>query len=432
MSNERLNIPKQLKVGYQKRTDTYSGKLAYVTYIDKKGKVAKHMSWEHWRSKEMDVNDYDNVPTEGFVLNKRVGGHKSGWNFRQTKCRVFDPRGFEIEISMENLLYILQECTSTKGKGLEGEFVYAWQGPELILLPVCSEDYKASSELIEKTEKITMKDLKIGSAYKGKESDYLVYIGKMEWYLWQDKQEVVSGSSYYRRYRNWNELKKVILPTFFDPKDRIFRGYKNMEKLDYLIDTDVITMDDVAGYCENFKETSAYQNQFIKEPAINDSLDNWNEYVEKNDNYSWGEYLIMKRPTDENIIVMRGERKKRYQNKSYTEWLYENKISYYTSQEEKERAEKEFNDNCKTVYTFKNLGYVQYKMGKLEFVERNDDYGTLIVLTDKDWEYISDGNSRHFSFLTNEGKKIKMGYYGSMSSPTCKVSENVPLPENNF
>jgi hypothetical protein len=34
-------------------------------------------------------------------------------------------RGFEFEISIPNLLYILQECTSTKGKGLDGEFVYA-------------------------------------------------------------------------------------------------------------------------------------------------------------------------------------------------------------------------------------------------------------------------------------------------------------------
>lgn len=431
MSNERLNIPTQLKVGYQQRKDTYSGKLAYVTYIDKKGKVAKHTSWEHWRSKEMDVNDYDNVPVEGFVLNKRVGGHKSGWNFRQTKCRVFDPRGFEIEISMENLLFILQECTSTKGKGLEGEFVYAWEGPELILLPVCCEDYKASSELIEKTEKISVKDLKVGSAYKGKESDYMVYIGKMEWYLWQDKQEV-SSVGYSRRYRNWDELKKVKLPTFFDPHDRVFRGYKNMDKLDYLIDTDVITMDDVAGYCENFKETSAYQNQFIKELAINDTLEEWKKYVEKDDIYSWGNYLIMKRPTDENIIVMKGNRTKSYQGKTYTEWLNMKKVSYYTSQEERECIEKEFKDNCRTVYTFTKIGYIQYKYNKVEFVDDYQNNGTLIVLTDKDWEYISDGSSRKFSFLTIDGKKIKMSYYGSMSSPVCKVSENTPLPENNF
>jgi hypothetical protein len=38
--------------------------------------------------------------------------------------------GFEFEISIPNLLYILQECTSTKGKGLDGEFVYAWDGKD--------------------------------------------------------------------------------------------------------------------------------------------------------------------------------------------------------------------------------------------------------------------------------------------------------------
>ena len=107
MSNERLNIPKQLKVGYQKRCDTYSEKLAYVTYINKKGEIAKQISWDGWRDKEITPDDFENVPTEGFVLNKRAGGYKSGWNFRQTKCRVWDPRGFEIEISIENLLYIL-------------------------------------------------------------------------------------------------------------------------------------------------------------------------------------------------------------------------------------------------------------------------------------------------------------------------------------
>ena len=37
MANERLNIPETLKVGFNSRSDTYSGKLAYVTYINKKG-----------------------------------------------------------------------------------------------------------------------------------------------------------------------------------------------------------------------------------------------------------------------------------------------------------------------------------------------------------------------------------------------------------
>ena len=31
MANERLNIPQTLKVGFNERGDTYTGKLAYVT-----------------------------------------------------------------------------------------------------------------------------------------------------------------------------------------------------------------------------------------------------------------------------------------------------------------------------------------------------------------------------------------------------------------
>lgn len=39
--NEKLNIPDKIKVGFQKRGDTYTGKLSYVTYINKKGQLAK-------------------------------------------------------------------------------------------------------------------------------------------------------------------------------------------------------------------------------------------------------------------------------------------------------------------------------------------------------------------------------------------------------
>ena len=171
MANERLNIPQTLKIGFNERGDTYTGKLAYVTYVNAKGEIAKQVSWNGWRNKNIDVETYDNEPTEGFVLNKHAGGYKSGWNFRQSKCRVYDPRGFEFEITVENLLFILQECTSTKGKGLEGKFVYAWSGPDLVLLPIDSEDYRASTELMDKKEKITVRSLKLGAAYKGKEDD---------------------------------------------------------------------------------------------------------------------------------------------------------------------------------------------------------------------------------------------------------------------
>ena len=60
-------IPEKLKVGFQKRTDTYTQKLAYVIYFDEKGKLRKETSWENWRDKSIDPADFENVPTEGNI-----------------------------------------------------------------------------------------------------------------------------------------------------------------------------------------------------------------------------------------------------------------------------------------------------------------------------------------------------------------------------
>ena len=141
-----LYIPEKIKVGYQNRSGTYSGKLAYVIYYDDKGKLRKEPSWSNWRDESIEPDDFDNEPTGGFVLNKKVGDYKSSWDVRHAWCRVYDPRGFEFEISIENLLFILENCNSIKGKGLEGEFVYGWDGTDLVLIPVDSADYKRFQE----------------------------------------------------------------------------------------------------------------------------------------------------------------------------------------------------------------------------------------------------------------------------------------------
>ena len=160
----QLLIPSKIKVGFNLRPDTYTGKLGYVIMFDGK-KWRKETSWEGWRQKEgqevgyyennqhtikklgSEINpiEFENEPTEGFVLNKKAGGGSSGWNHRATYCRVYDPRGFEFEISITNLLFILQETSSFKGKGLEGEFVYSWEGKDLVLLPAGCEEYKQST-----------------------------------------------------------------------------------------------------------------------------------------------------------------------------------------------------------------------------------------------------------------------------------------------
>lgn len=181
--NSSIFVPKTINVGYQNRSGTYTGKLAYVIYYDEKGKLRKEASWNSWRDKDIPNNEYDNIPTEGFVLNKKAGDYSTGWDHRHAYCRVYDPRGFEFEITIENLLYILENANCIKGKGLEGEFIYGWDGKDLVLMPVESPDYKQIREfnkIIHNNETIKTKDLIIGATYLTKDNENWIYMGKFE------------------------------------------------------------------------------------------------------------------------------------------------------------------------------------------------------------------------------------------------------------
>lgn len=176
-------IPEKINVGFQNRNDTYTKMLAYVIYYDQKGVLRKETSWNSWRDKDIENAIHENVPTSGFVLNKKAGGYSSGWNHRQTYVRVYDPRGFEFEIDVPNLLYILENTNSIKGKGLEGEFVYGWDGKELVLIPVESPDYveiTTFNEFVHSKLKLKGKDLKLGATYLTKDNEEWIYLGRYD------------------------------------------------------------------------------------------------------------------------------------------------------------------------------------------------------------------------------------------------------------
>lgn len=179
-------IPSKICVGYQNRSDTYTKKLAYVVYYDNSNKLRKETSFESWRDKKIPKDDFENIPTSGFVLNKNVGGYKVDWNMRKSYIRVYDPRGFEFEIGLENLLYILENASSIKGKGLEGEFVYGWDGKDLVLIPTESPDYdtiKNFNDILKEKKTIKAKDLKPGFVYCDKNNNELVYMGRFMTYV---------------------------------------------------------------------------------------------------------------------------------------------------------------------------------------------------------------------------------------------------------
>lgn len=284
MSKQTLYIPKKINVGFQLREGTYTGKLAYVIYWDDKGKLKKEVSWESWRHKPGDKRNvrvstgpnpgdwewqdkilddevkpevFENVPTEGFVLNKGVGGQREswGWNARNEYIRVYDPRGFEFEISVANLLYIFQECTSTKGKGLEGEFVYSWDGKELVLLPVGTYEYEQSSKFTRlQSKKLTKNDIIEGGTYLDKNKNTLIYIGRFPWY------EI----NYYSNKEGLTDKKRHV---FYDIERNQFVRHEGYVKLAKVINNECVN--NYAELVEKFlkSKNGSYPVKFRLEPA---------------------------------------------------------------------------------------------------------------------------------------------------------------------
>lgn len=138
----KLYIPEKIVVGFQKRNDTYTGKLAFVNYKDKDGNLKKEKTFNKWISKDIEVLEFDNTPNSGFVLNKNIQ-RDYYFGSGRTIIRVYDNRDFEFEIGMDNLCGILMNSNVLKNE-IDNKCVYAWNQQELILLPVNSNEYQES------------------------------------------------------------------------------------------------------------------------------------------------------------------------------------------------------------------------------------------------------------------------------------------------
>ena len=181
-------IPEKIEVGYQKRTDTYTEKLAFVTYKDYLGNLQSEKSWEKWRDNTIAPNVFDNVPTEGFVLNKN-SGRQWGHFERAEFVRIYDPRGFEFEISTDNLMQIILYNGISKGNGIEGNLVYGWDygKRKVSLVPDTCPDYAKHLENKKVVESETTKiftaktdKVVIGNKYKLKDNKVFTYLGRVE------------------------------------------------------------------------------------------------------------------------------------------------------------------------------------------------------------------------------------------------------------
>lgn len=222
--NNTLYIPDTITVGFQSRTDTFTGKLGYVIYTDHKGKLRKEASWNSWRSAGLGSITVDNKPTQGHTLNKGVqrDGH---WGTGRSVVRVWDPRDFEFEISIDNLIGVLMHADVCK-RDITESCVFAWKGTELILLPTNSVEYQESvKHTLKQSVKFSARDLVVGHTYGDKrDSSTWVYLGRHQQY--EPARALADGDSgresYYRRLKWTGQRLAKVKHVFASPDGLTF------------------------------------------------------------------------------------------------------------------------------------------------------------------------------------------------------------------
>lgn len=153
-------------------------RASFISHFDKNGKLKKEKTWFDWQRvyRGCSLQTFDNEPLDGFSIGDTVVGRACNG---KEYCSVSDPRGFDVTLEFDNLLYILSKVTCINGK-IIGKLVYSWAGPTLRLIPVDSEDYAKMCSYNNKMKQgdvIKAKDFKVGHTYKYRSEGEVVYLG---------------------------------------------------------------------------------------------------------------------------------------------------------------------------------------------------------------------------------------------------------------
>lgn len=130
---------------------------------------------------------FKNELMEGFEIAKSVRRY-GGWSGTgNVVWRVFDPRGFELEISSENLARII-DCTNIDKGIIVGKCIWGRDGGSNVLLPEASDNYSEAVAFHKKMDnRITEKDVNVGDTVMLLTEHYMkdqyVFYGKYDFLL---------------------------------------------------------------------------------------------------------------------------------------------------------------------------------------------------------------------------------------------------------
>lgn len=168
--------------------------------------------------KPLDAITIDNVPLAGFKVTDDV--RRVYWGGGNVVWRVEDPRGFELEISSQNLMAIIQQVGVNPGGEIPGKCVWARDGASNILLHEATQEFKSAFQVGETKSTLGNKlspavigaKVLFGSGYVG---TYLG-AGSCVHYNWYDRDNKYPFEETYFHFFLNDDSKGVTL--YRDPK----------------------------------------------------------------------------------------------------------------------------------------------------------------------------------------------------------------------
>ena len=292
-------VPPKIIVGYQKQVRDSEAKenktkfpLAYVVYKDEKGKLRKEKSWNDWRDQNRAPAEFDNVPIEGFKFLRTVQRSRDWFGTGRNMWRVLHPKGFQFEITSDNLEAIFHEIGITKGGIITTKCLLGWQGVALLLIPEGTELY---DEFLESSKRITAdkvkkNTIKCGNTVTLKDGRKAIFYGKFchltTVHTALDSQGKTITDRYYRHDVNDKYTYKWIQKEVIEPIDENKANVR--QELEVKGSFDVVSIDDT--------------NEIPREKAVG-ILNDWLTKLRKEYYWNADQYIIFSdKPKDFKII----------------------------------------------------------------------------------------------------------------------------------
>lgn len=153
-------------------------KLAYVPlgfvvpWDGTKAREKQVQTARNWAgSQAVELGEKLNEPVDGFRISESV--RRYCWNGSgNVVWRMVDPRGWEFEITSENMSAILMSCGVLPNGIIPGKCIYGRAGSNNVLLPEGTEHFKEAKNIKDvkkekKESQVNLKTLKFGDVVKG-------------------------------------------------------------------------------------------------------------------------------------------------------------------------------------------------------------------------------------------------------------------------